>query len=71
MRTFFGGEENNLPKVLSRILLYMMALDFLWTILWVMAWYFLLNSRSLWVDSIDADLWSGNDSRSSSESEQQ
>ena len=47
-----------LPKVLSSILLYMMADDFLCTILCVIAWYFLLNSFSLWVDSIDADLLS-------------
>jgi hypothetical protein len=50
---------NLVPNVLSRILLYMTALDFLWTILWVMAWYFFLNSRSLWVDSIDSDLIKG------------
>ena len=49
----------NLPKVLSKILLYMIADDFLWTILWVIAWYFFVNSFSLWVDSIDADLFSG------------
>ena len=35
----------------------MMAEDFLWTILWEMAWYFLLNSFSDWVDSIEADLF--------------
>ena len=47
------------PKLLSRILLYIIAEDFLCTIRWVMAWYFLLNSFSLCVDSIDADLFSG------------
>ena len=36
----------------------MMAEDFLWTILCEMAWYFLLNSFSDWVDSIEADLFS-------------
>ena len=50
----------NSPKVLSRILLYMMALDFLWTILCVMAWCRRRNSRSLCVDSMEADRRSGN-----------
>ena len=44
-----------LPKVLSKILLYMTALDFLWTIRWVMAWYFFRNSLSLWVDSSESE----------------
>ena len=48
---------SDLPKVLSRILLYIIAEDFLWTILCVIAWYFLLNSFSLWVDSMEADLF--------------
>ena len=50
----------NSPKVLSRILLYMMALDFLCTILCVIAWCRRRNSRSLCVDSMEADLRSGN-----------
>ena len=50
----------NSPKVLSRILLYMMALDFLCTILCVMAWWRRRNSRSLCVDSMEADRRSGN-----------
>ena len=46
-----------LPKVLSNILLYIIADDFLCTIRWLIAWYFLLNSFSLCVDSMEADLF--------------
>ena len=53
-----AGNYIDLPNVLSSILLYIIAEDFLWTILWEMAWYFLLNSFSDWVDSMEADLFS-------------
>ena len=48
-----------LPNVRSSIRLYITALDFLCTIRWVIAWYLFRNSRSLIVDSIDSDRWSG------------
>ena len=48
-----------LPKVLSKMRLYITALDFRWTIRCVIAWYFLRNSRSLWVDSTESDRVSG------------
>lgn len=48
-----------LPNVLSRIRLYMTALDFRWTILCVIAWYFLRNSLSLWVDSRESERCNG------------
>ena len=48
-----------LPNVRSRIRLYITALDFLWTILWVIAWYFFRNSRSLCVDSTDSERCNG------------
>merc|ERR1712051_483424 len=46
-------------NVRSRIRLYITALDFLWTILWVIAWYFFRNSLSLCVDSTDSERCKG------------
>ena len=37
----------------------MTALDFRWTILCVIAWYFLRNSLSLWVDSRESERCNG------------